>query len=75
MNIIISPQQCRAARAWLGWSQTTLATRAKIGLTTLRNFEQSKRIPDNHMAIQQVFEAAGLHFLFDDTRPIGLTID
>ena len=71
---MISPEQCRAARAWLGWPQPELATRAKVGLSTVRDFETGSRTPiaNNRLAMQQAFEAVGIRFLFDGARAVGL---
>ena len=35
----ITPQQFRAARAFLGWSQRELAAKARVGRATIANFE------------------------------------
>ena len=62
----MTPEQCRAARAWLSWSQTELAERAQIGLSTLKDFEAGKREPiaNNRKAIQAVLEREGFDFSF-----------
>ena len=61
---MISPEQCRAARAWLGWSQQTLARQARIGRSTLKDFESGKRTPmrNNLEAIRAALANAGIHF-------------
>jgi DNA-binding transcriptional regulator YiaG len=64
------PEQCRAARAWLDMSQDALAKAAKVGLSTVKDFESGKRtpIPATQMAMQAVLERAGIAFseTFDD---------
>jgi transcriptional regulator with XRE-family HTH domain len=69
---LINPKQCRAARAWLEWSQYDLAARAEVSNSTIRDFETGRRIPiaNNLKAIQQALESAGLRFI--DTPP-GIT--
>lgn len=64
----MSPEQCRAARAWLKWSQADLADRASIGLSTVKDFESDKREPisNNLAAIQRAFEGAGVYPVFDE---------
>ena len=64
----ISPEQCRAARAWLSWSQGELAERASVGLSTVKSFEGGARIPiaNNLSAIQRALEEAGVTMVFDD---------
>jgi ribosome-binding protein aMBF1 (putative translation factor) len=73
---MISPEQCRAARAWLGWPQPELAKRAKVGLSTIRDFETATRTPiqNNRQAIQNALEAAGVRLLFDNERAAGIAI-
>lgn len=73
---MLSAEQSRAARAWLGWGQEELARRAKVGLSTVRDFERGARapIPNNREAMQRAFEAEGVRFLFDGERPSGLTV-
>lgn len=61
---MISPEQCRAARAWLGWSQEELAKSAEVSLSTIRDFEKGDREPIGHniQAIQRALEAGGIEF-------------
>ncbi|CAH1649862.1 helix-turn-helix domain-containing protein [Chelatococcus asaccharovorans] len=70
---MITPAQCRAARALLNWNQRQLAAEANIGVSTLRDFEISKRVPvkNNLLAIRAVLEAAGIVFLEDGQPAIG----
>jgi ribosome-binding protein aMBF1 (putative translation factor) len=60
----LTAEQCRAARAWLAWSQDDLAKAASIGLSTLRDFEGGKRAPiaNNRKAIQTALEREGFRF-------------
>ena len=64
---MLSPRQCHAARAWLGWSQGDLAKRANVGLSTLKDLENGKRSPmrNNLEALRRVLEGAGIGLLFD----------
>ena len=70
----MSPDQCRAARAFLAWSQQELARRAKVGLSTLRDFEARRRkpIPNNLAAIKTALEAAGIEFTNGDVPGVRL---
>ena len=65
---MISPEQSRAARGWLNWNQQELADRAKISLSTVRDFELGKRMPirNNLDAMQQALEAGGIRLVFTD---------
>jgi transcriptional regulator with XRE-family HTH domain len=72
---MLTPQQSRAARGWLDWSQEELAKRASVSLSTVRDFEKGRRapIPNNLAAIQRAFEEAGIVLLAgDDGHPIGV---
>jgi transcriptional regulator with XRE-family HTH domain len=73
----MSPEQCRAARGWLGWTQQELARRAGVGLSTVRDFEKGERtpIPNNLAAIRRAIEDAGIRLVFDEGGgATGLTI-
>ena len=41
----MTPEQCRAARALLNWSQSRLSEEAKVGRATLAEFETGNRLP------------------------------
>ena len=60
----MSPEQIRAARNWLAWTQAELADRAKVGLSTIKDFESGKRTPiaNNVEAIKKALEAGGISF-------------
>jgi ribosome-binding protein aMBF1 (putative translation factor) len=55
----MSPGQCRAARAWLGWSRNDLATRADIPVNIIHDFEAERRDPAaaDVKAIRRAFRA------------------
>ena len=42
---MITPEQSRAARALINWSQSTLASASNLGLSTIRDFEKGRRTP------------------------------
>jgi len=74
---MIAPEQSRAARAWLMWSQANLADRANVGLSTIRDFEKGSRKPieNNLLSIVRVFELAGVSFVDDALgNAIGISV-
>ena len=62
---MLTPEQSRAARGLLDWSQQQLADAAQVGLSTVRDFEKGRRtpIPANLTAIRSTLEAAGVEFI------------
>lgn len=74
---MLTPEQSRAARGWLDWSQADLAAHARVSLSTVRDFEKGRRTPigNNLQAMQRALEAEGIAFLFDedDGKALGVT--
>ena len=73
---MIAPEQSRAARGWLDWSQDDLAQRARVSLSTIRDFEKGRRMPiaNNLDAIHRAFEANGVTFEIADGVAVGLRV-
>jgi transcriptional regulator with XRE-family HTH domain len=73
----MSPNQCRAARGLLKWTQPRLAGASGVGLSTINRYENETR-PPRHAAIlrlQGAFESAGVDFLFDDgSQGVGVRL-
>jgi transcriptional regulator with XRE-family HTH domain len=65
----MSPEQSRAARGWLGWSQKNLAERAGVALNTVYEFEKGRRMPALYIitAMRAAIEVEGIRLLFDDS--------
>ncbi len=73
----ISPQQCRAARGWLGWSQRELSVRCLLAVGTIVGFEKGQRtlFRNNATALARVFQEAGVTLIFDaDNHPVGISV-
>lgn len=73
---MLTPEQSRAARAWLDWSQEDLAKRAKVSLSTVRDFEKGRRVPiaNNLNAMHAALTGEGLQMVFgEDGKPTGIT--
>jgi transcriptional regulator with XRE-family HTH domain len=68
-------EQCRAARAWLEWSQDQLAKAATVGVSTVRDYEAGRREPtrNNLTAIQAALENGGISFIEDD-KTCGIAV-
>lgn len=61
----LTSSQCKAARALLAWNQQELAQRAKLGTSTIADFERGKRIPteENIEAVVTAFISSGINFV------------
>ena len=61
----ITPEQCRAARALLNWSQPDLAEATGLTRGTIANLERGAHTPhpSNLAAIRAALEAAGVEFI------------
>jgi transcriptional regulator with XRE-family HTH domain len=64
---MLTPEQSRAARGWLDWSQDDLAKRASVSLSTVRDFEKGRRTPiaNNLDAMARALHSAGIDLVFD----------
>lgn len=73
-NKIITPGQCRGARAVLEWSQEQLATEAGVNRMTIADFERGTRSPlrNNLVMIRQAFEQRGITFIDENGGPPGI---
>jgi ribosome-binding protein aMBF1 (putative translation factor) len=73
---MLAPEQSRAARAWLEWSQEDLAKRARVSPSTVRDFEKGRRVPftNNLEALRLTLEMAGVTLLFRGEVPVGVQV-
>jgi transcriptional regulator with XRE-family HTH domain len=62
---MITPEQCRAARGLLGWTQEQLRRRAKMSRKTIQEFEIGVRRPQARTLddLKRAFETAGIEFI------------
>lgn len=62
---MLTPPQCRAARALLDWSREQLAEASKVSLRTIVDFERGARQPRDITlgSLRAALEAAGVRFM------------
>ena len=73
---MFSPNQSKAARALLSWSQTDLADAAGLGLSTIKDYESGRRKPHsrNLGKIDHAFSDKGIEFLNDQDGSQGVKL-
>lgn len=75
---MITSRQSRAARALLGWTQETLADKARISLTALKRLESESGLEVYETTRDQTrraLEAVGIVFLSTDRGQGVLLVD
>ena len=72
--MIITPEQCKAARAMLGWSRDKLADAAKVAIRTLVDFERGARQPYERTLkdIKRSLEDSGILFISGNGGGVGV---
>lgn len=73
---MLTPEQSRAARGWLDWSQQELAKRANVALSTVRDFEKGRRVPiaNNLEALRRAINAAGIQTVYRQGKSVGIAL-
>jgi transcriptional regulator with XRE-family HTH domain len=73
---LINPAQCRGARGLLGLTQPTLASLAGMGLSTIVDFERSRRPVSKEAikAIRRALETAGAEFIDENGGGAGVRL-
>ena len=72
----MKPEQCRAARGLLNWTQQTLAQRAGVGVVTIRQLEANDREPRRSTVavVRAAFEAVGVEFIDENGGGAGVRL-
>ena len=66
--MMLTPAQCRAARAFLDWSQQRLADESKIEAVTVEVFEAGRPAPgDAVAALMRALQSGGISFIDDNS--------
>lgn len=75
-HIPATPEQSRAARGLLNWTQAELAERADVGLSTVKDFESGKRapLPHNLEAMAHALTSAGVIFIAENGGGAGVRL-
>jgi predicted transcriptional regulator len=73
---VVTPEQVRAARAWLSWSQDDLSSKAGVSQRSIARYEQGRSVPydDTLVKLRNAFEAAGIRFHFTGMSGTGISL-
>ena len=73
---MLDPNTCRAARGLLNWTQHELASRANVGLSTIKKFEAGRSVPikNNVLAMGAVFAKNGIMILSKEDGGPGVLL-
>lgn len=74
--MIITPEQCRAARALIDWSRDQLAESAKVAKRTIVDFERGARNPQQSTltVLRTALESAGVLFIDQNGEGPGVRL-
>uniref|UniRef100_E6VQ06 Helix-turn-helix domain protein n=1 Tax=Rhodopseudomonas palustris (strain DX-1) TaxID=652103 RepID=E6VQ06_RHOPX len=72
---LVTPEQIRAARAWLCWSRNDLSERSGVSPGSIAMYEQGRSVPydDTLAKLRAAFEAAGIRFHFVGMSGTGIS--
>jgi transcriptional regulator with XRE-family HTH domain len=74
--MILRPEQCRAARGLLDWTQEHLAEVSGVSRSTVRDFENERHSLNrsSERAIIEAFDRAGVVLLAPDAQGPGVRL-
>jgi transcriptional regulator with XRE-family HTH domain len=72
----ITPDQAKAARRLLAWTQDQLAAEARVGQATVSDFERGRKRPPVLVlsTMQRALEAAGVEFIAENDGGAGVRL-
>ena len=70
----LTMEQCRGARAMVGWTQAELAKEANVSRQTIADFERGAHLPitNNLRSIIAAFQKAGIEFIPENGGGVGM---
>ena len=73
---MITPEQCRAARGLLDWSQQRLADEAQVGIVTVRQLESGQNQPRRAtlIVVRRTLEDAGVELIDENGGGVGVRL-
>jgi predicted transcriptional regulator len=71
---LLTKEQCRAARSWLGLTQDELASVTGVVQKTIARFETGVVVPRDRtlMDLQRALEEMGIEFIFEGNVGTGI---
>ena len=74
---VVTPEQIRAARAWLGWSRDDLSGKSGVSQGSIAMYEQGRSVPydETLIKLKTALEAGGIRFHFVGSLGTGISRD
>jgi transcriptional regulator with XRE-family HTH domain len=71
----MTPEQCRAGRALLNWSQDDLSERSRVAARTIRSFEAGGRITEaNRASLERALVDGDVIFVAENGEGPGVRL-
>jgi ribosome-binding protein aMBF1 (putative translation factor) len=71
----MSPEQCKMARAGLGWGVRDLAAKAAVSTETVVRFESGEQLREQTLAkLKRAFERAGVELIAENGGGPGVRL-
>jgi predicted transcriptional regulator len=71
---LLTKEQCRAARGWLGLTQDELSSVTRVAQKTIARFETGVVVPHDRTLVdlQRALEEMGIEFVFEGSLAVGI---